>query len=168
MSIGANVMYTIAAALGIIMVTLGLPGNTLLLIVYVIYALMGDFQHVTLNQLAVVAAIYLLGEVWEFAVGYFGIKKEKITWLSVIIIGIGGFAGAVAGTAVMPVLGSVIGSALGASVTAFFVEYFSGKDDKRAVRLAWIAARNQFIGLIGKIVFGMTIFIMFIRTLWNI
>lgn len=168
MSLGANIGFTVLAALGIIMVSLGLPGNTLLLLTYVIYAVMGDFQYVSMNQLAVVAVIYLLGEIWEFVIGFFGIKKEKVTWLSVMIIGVGGFAGAILGTAVMPVLGSIIGSAVGASITAFLVEYFSGSGDQRALRLAWVAARNQFIGLVGKIVFGITIFIMFIKVVWNI
>lgn len=168
MSLGTNIGFTVLAALGIIMVSLGLPGNTLLLLIYVIYAFMGDFQYVTLNQLAIVAVIYLMGEIWEFVVGFFGIKKEKVTWLSVMIIGIGGLAGAVLGTAVMPILGSIIGSAVGASITAFLIEYFSGNGNDRALRLAWVAARNQFIGLVGKIVFGVTLFIMFIKVVWNI
>lgn len=165
MDIFIKVVLGMLAFVGIIMTSLGLPGNTLLLILFVVYAFWGDFLSVSLNTLGIVAVLYLLGELWEFFVGYLGIKKEEVTWFSVILIGIGSFLGALAGTAFLPLLGSVAGAAIGAFVTAFLVEYIGGRGHERAVRVAWAAMRNHFLGLIGKLVFGVTILIMFIKVL---
>lgn len=156
----------VLAFVGLLMTSLGLPGNTLLLLLFLVFAFLGDFVSVTINMLGIVAFLYLLGEAWELVVGYLGIKKEKVTWLSVIIIGAGSFLGALAGTAVFPILGSVLGAAVGAFITAFLVEYHAGKGHERAVRTAWVAARNHFLGLIGKLAVGITIFIMFIYALF--
>ena len=166
MDILIKTFLCILAFLGIVMTSLGLPGNTLLLMLFVIYAFLGNFAELTLNNLAVIASLYLLGELWEFVVGYLGIKKEKITWCSVIIIGIGTFLGALGGTIVLPILGSIVGASIGSFVTAFFVEYLGGSGQERAFRVAWVATKNHFLAFVGKLIFGYTIFIMFIYVLF--
>ncbi len=153
------------SVLGLAMTLIGLPGNTFLLLLTAVYAWYGGFSYFSLEQLAFVAVIYLAGEAWEFAVGYLGIKKEKVSWWAVLFIGLGTVAGAIIGTSILPVVGSIIGASAGAFITAFGYEYFCGSGHERAMRVAIVAARNQFLALIGKLIAGVSILVILLRSL---
>ena len=127
-------LEALAAALivivGPLLTLVGLPGNTLMLL----------------------AGVYVFGELWEFVVSFFGIRRHKLPWSVVGLIGIGTFIGAVLGTGVFPVFGSVLGGAMGSFVMAFVYEYSQTMDCDDAFELAWKAAKLQFIAIVGKVV----------------
>ncbi len=164
MDIFLKIAMGILATISFLLATFNLPGNTLLLFLFVGYGFFTNYSTISFDKLAVVAALYLFGELWEFVVGYLGIKKENLTWKSTLFVGFGALIGAFIGSAFLPIVGSVIGSAIGAFLTAFVVGYCSGSS-QRGFKLALIAMRNQFLAIIGKIIVGMVLFIMFIRIL---
>lgn len=163
-----TVKFALAAlvVLSFIMSLLGMAGNTCLLLIAAGYAWYMDFTSLSLNMLGVIAAIYLVGELWEFIVGFLGIKKEKLSWLTVFVIGIGTVIGAVAGTLVLPVLGSLLGATAGSFITALIVEYFFGGNKDRALYIAWVAARNHFLALLGKLVAAAVMALLILQALF--
>lgn len=154
--------------LGPLLTIFDLPGNTFLLITSLGFAVYDEAMFWNSRLLAAAVLIYALGEGWEFCVSLFGIKRKKVSWLAVLFIGIGGFAGTLAGTAVLPVLGSFAGGIAGAYATAFLYEYLhSGRSDN-AFALAIQAAKVRFLALIGKLAAGILLaVILFRQVFWN-
>lgn len=131
-----------------------LPGNTLMIAGSLGFAFYDGAKYFDVRLISAMILVYALGEVWEFALSFFGIKKQvkDLSWGAVFLIGCGTFAGAVAGTAVLPIAGSVFGGAGGAFLVAYLYEYLRSRDMQGAGTLAWQAARMQFIAMLGKLV----------------
>lgn len=154
--------------LGPLLTIFDLPGNTLLLITSLGFALYDEGMFGNSRLLAATFFIYALGEGWEFCVSLFGIKRKKVSWLAVLLIGIGGFIGTLIGTAMLPVLGSFAGGIAGAYVVAFLYEYIHTGRKDNALALAMRAAKVRFLALIGKLAAGILLaFILFRQVFWN-
>ena len=112
--------------------------------------------------------IYALGEIWEFVLSFFGIKRQvkDISWWGVFLIGCGTFAGTILGTTVFPVLGSVIGGAIGAFAMAYLYEYLRSHNMQHAGALAWQAAKMQFVAMLGKLVATFALAILLARQIF--
>lgn len=134
-----------------------LPGNSIMLLTSLGLAFFDEAKYFSGRLLSVMILIYLLGEAWEFCVSLFGIKKEKVSWLAVLLIAFGGFMGTLLGTALLPVLGSIIGGMAGAGITAFFYELARTGIREDAVHLAMIAAKTRFFALLGKVAAAITL-----------
>ena len=147
-------LEALAAALivivGPLLTLVGLPGNTLML----------------LAGVSALVLIYVFGELWEFVVSFFGIRRHKLPWSVVGLIGIGTFIGAVLGTGVFPVFGSVLGGAMGSFVMAFVYEYSQTMDCDDAFELAWKAAKLQFIAIVGKVVAAAAMAILLVKQIF--
>lgn len=102
--------------------------------------------------LSALVLVYAFGEIWEFIVSFFGIRRHKVSWGAVFLIAVGTFIGAVIGTGFFPVLGSVLGGAIGSYLVAFGYEYLRTRSKNNAFELAWKAAKTQFVAMLGKIV----------------
>lgn len=139
---------------GPLLTVFDLPGNTLLLITGLGFAFYDEAMYFNSRLLAAMIFIYALGECWEFCVSLFGIKRRKVSWKAVFVIGLGGFIGTFMGTAVLPVLGSFIGGLAGAFAAAFIYEYLRSGSRKPALALAYEAAKVRFLALIGKMSAG--------------
>lgn len=145
------------AVLGPLLTIFDLPGNTLLLVTGLGFAFFNENMYFSGRLLSAMILIYALGEAWEFCVSLFGIKKQKVSWLAVFIIGAGGFIGTVLGTALLPILGSIIGGMMGAAAMAFMYELARTGVRSDALRLAWEAAKMRFLALIGKLAAGIAL-----------
>ncbi|WP_293728227.1 DUF456 family protein [uncultured Phascolarctobacterium sp.] len=145
------------AVLGPLLTIFDLPGNTLLLLTGLGFAFFYENIYFSGRLLSAMILIYALGEAWEFCVSLFGIKKQKVSWLAVFIIGAGGFIGTVLGTALLPVLGSIIGGMMGAAAMAFMYELARTGIRGDALHLAWEAAKMRFFALIGKLAAGIAL-----------
>lgn len=145
------------AVLGPLLTIFDLPGNTLLLLTGLGFAFFYENIYFSGRLLSAMILIYALGEAWEFCVSLFGIKKQKVSWLAVFIIGAGGFIGTVLGTALLPVLGSIIGGMMGAAAMAFMYELARTGIRSDALHLAWEAAKMRFFALIGKLAAGIAL-----------
>ncbi|MDO4177729.1 MAG: DUF456 domain-containing protein [Phascolarctobacterium sp.] len=142
--------------LGPFLALFDLPGNTIVLLTAIGLGIYYDpFWQPELFCLMLI--IYALGEMWEFIISLFGIRKEKASWFACFVIGIGGFCGAVCGTMVLPVLGSFIGGVIGAFITAFCYEYINGKSNDDALHLAWASAKMRFLAILGKFCAGIAL-----------
>lgn len=153
----------IAAIVGPLLTIFDLPGNTLMLLTGLCLVFLCDNLPVEANHLLAMVAVYLLGECWEFIVSLFGIKKEKVSWFAVFVIGIGGFAGTILGTGLFPILGSFAGGVVGAFVAAFIYEYLHSGGSKDAWHLAWVAAKMRCFALLGKLAAGMVLAVMLVK-----
>ena len=134
-----------------------MPGNSILLLTGFGFAFFDENMYFNGRVLSAMVLVYVLGEAWEFCVSLFGIKKEKISWWAVLLIGLGGFVGTLAGTTVLPILGSIIGGVIGASATAFLYELARTGMQKNAAHLAWEAAKMRFLAVLGKICAGIAL-----------
>ena len=134
-----------------------MPGNSILLLTGFGFAFFDENMYFNGRVLSAMVLVYVLGEAWEFCVSLFGIKKEKVSWLAVFLIGLGGFVGTLAGTTVLPILGSIIGGVIGASATAFLYELARTGMQKNAAHLAWEAAKMRFLAVLGKICAGIAL-----------
>ena len=144
---------------------LGLAGNTMILIMAVIYGFFTDFTHINSSILGWIFGLYTLGELWGFVVGYLGIRREKISYPKVFLIGVGTFFGGILGSFVTPLFGSIIGAGIGAFLVAFLVEMVTHQGPKRALHVACIAAIMQLFCLFGKMFIAT---IMMFILIWNL
>lgn len=160
-SLGALVIF-----LGPLLTLLDLPGNTVMLAAGIGYAFFDEARYFDGRILSALILVYVFGEIWEFVVSFFGIKRQKVSWGAVFLIGIGTFTGAVIGTGIFPVLGSVAGGAMGAYLVAFAYEYLRTRNKANALVLAWQAAKVQFVAMLGKIVASFALAILLLKQIF--
>lgn len=94
---------------GPLLTLLDLPGNTIMLAAGIGYAFFDEARYFDGRLLSALVLVYAFGEIWEFIVSFFGIRRHKVSWGAVFLIAVGTFIGAVIGTGFFPVLGSVLG-----------------------------------------------------------
>ena len=137
---------------GPLLTLLDLPGNTIMLAAGIGYAFFDEARYFDGRLLSALVLVYAFGEIWEFIVSFFGIRRHKVSWGAVFLIAVGTFIGAVIGTGFFPVLGSVLGCAVGSYIVAFGYEIMRTRNKENAFTLAWKAAQTQFVAMLGKIV----------------
>ena len=108
---------------GPLLTLLDLPGNTIMLAAGIGYAFFDEARYFDGRLLSALVLVYAFGEIWEFIVSFFGIRRHKVSWGAVFLIAVGTFIGAVIGTGFFPVLGSVLGGAVGSYIVAFGYEF---------------------------------------------
>lgn len=145
------------ALLGPLLTIFDLPGNTLVLLTGLGFAFFNENIYFSGRLLSAMILIYAIGEAWEFCVSLFGIKRQKVSWAAVFIIGAGGFVGTLLGTAALPILGSIVGGMAGTACMAFVYELARTGIRSDALHLAWEAAKMRFFALIGKLAAGIAL-----------
>lgn len=169
---GTYLLEWLAAAclilLAFAMALFDLPGNTLMIAGSLGFAFYDDAKYFDVRLISAMILVYALGEIWEFALSFFGIKKQvkDLSWGAVFLIGCGTFTGAVAGTTVLPIAGSVLGGACGAFIMAYLYEYLRSRNVQGAGILAWQAAKMQFIAMLGKLVATVILAILLARQIF--
>ena len=78
---------------GPLLTLVGLPGNTLMLLAGIGFACFDEAKYFDGRILSALVLIYVFGELWEFIVSFFGIRRHKLPWSVVGLIGIGTFIG---------------------------------------------------------------------------
>lgn len=152
--------------LGPLLTIFDLPGNSLLMLTGLGFAFYDEAMYFDGRLLSAMIFIYVLGESWEFCVSLFGIKKYKVSWFAVLLIGMGGFCGTLIGTGLFPVLGSFLGGLAGAFVTAFLYEYVRSGMRQDAFHLAWQTAKVRFLALIGKMAAGIALAFLLVKQIF--
>lgn len=145
---GLLILFAFAMAL------FDLPGNTVMVLSGLGFAFYDPAKYFDIRLISAMILVYAMGEIWEFALSFFGIKKKvkNISWWAVLFIGCGTFVGTLLGTVSFPVAGSVLGGATGAFVAAYLYEYMQSRSVQSAGALAWQAAKMQFMAMLGKLV----------------
>jgi uncharacterized protein YqgC (DUF456 family) len=147
MELTALIILIISALIGFAAVFFTTFGTLIIFIGTVIYSFLTNFSIITINNLAVLFALYLCGEVLEYVFIIVGAKKWGASNASVVGALIGGIGGAVIGTVFLGV-GLVLGTFLGVFLGAFLVEMFIHKDLIRSLK----AGAGGIVGRIGSIV----------------
>ncbi len=142
---------------------LDLSGNTILLFTSIGFAFYDESMYFSGRLLSAMVLIYVLGELWEFVVSLFGIRREKASWLACLLVGFGAFIGTLMGTGVFPIFGSIIGGMCGAFVTAYVYELAHTGVQQNAMHLAFVAAKMQFLSMIGKMAAGIAMAVLLIK-----
>ena len=140
--------------LAVAMALFDLPGNTLMVGCCLGFAFYDPSKYFDIRIISAVILIYALGEIWEFVLSFFGIKRQAkdISWWGVFLIGCGTFVGTILGTTVFPASWCGIGGAIGAFAMAYLYEYLRSHNMQHAGLLAWQAAKMQFVAMLGKLV----------------
>src|SRR5207247_9589428 len=146
-------LLELCCCLGLALVPLGLPGLWLIVVAAVGYGWATAFHSIGLVTIAVVLGLALLGELFEFWLGY-GLTRRyggspRAGWGALL----GGLAGAVIGVPV-PLVGSVIGAILGSFAGAMLFEYSSSRTAQTAVRAGWGALVGRLAAGTAKVTVG--------------
>ncbi len=149
-----NVILYVIIMICLLLTFLGMMGNVWLLVSAVTFAIYEDFNRFNEPFLLYLFLVFAAGELWEFFISFFGIKRKNVSWRAVFMIGIGTIIGVIIGTGILPLFGSVVGGALGAGVTAFAVEYSKNSNKDDAWNLAFLALKTQLLAILGKITAG--------------
>ncbi|MBQ9763434.1 MAG: DUF456 domain-containing protein [Phascolarctobacterium sp.] len=158
----------IIVVLGPLLTVFDLPGNSLMMLTSLGFAFYDEAMYFNSRLLSAMILIYVLGESWEFCVSLFGIKRNKVSWFAVFVIGVGGFIGTMIGTGIFPILGSFIGGLMGAFVAAFLYEYLHSGMRQDAWNLAWETAKMRFLALIGKMCAGIALAILLVKQIFMV
>jgi len=141
--------------LGVLLTALQLPGTWLIVGATAVAAwITWDSGVLTWWVLATLLLMALLGELVEFLAGAVGAKNAGATKTAVGLSIIGGVAGAVLGTFLLPIpiVGTLIGAAVGAGLGSMGGDLWKG----RAWDAAWVGARGaaigKFWGALGKVI----------------
>lgn len=161
-----NIIMTVLLGFGILLTLLGLPGNSFLLILAILYGWQEDFLHLTYSTLLGLTGAWLIGELLEFFAGVAGAKKENASWRGAFAAFAGMVAGGIAGTFVVPVIGTVIGALLAGAAAAYYLEYRQTNDKIKARRVAWGVVKGQLAAMIVKLIIAVGMSVTMIYKLW--
>jgi uncharacterized protein YqgC (DUF456 family) len=145
---------------------LGLPGSWVALAGIVIYDLATGFSSVGWVILVVMAGIAVVGEVIESLFGLVYVAHKGATKWGVLGAFVGGLAGAIAGSTVMPFIGTVVFGLVGAFAGAVLFEYVYYRSLDRAVQTGFSAFIGKLAAMFVKFALGLVIIGLFIYKSW--
>lgn len=147
----ANIVLVIVLFAAVGLTLLGLPGNFVILAVAAGYGWFEGFVRFDAGFILSLGGLFLLGEAVEFGAGALGAKRAKASGLAVAAACLGGLAGAVLGSLVLPLLGTVAGAVVGAFGFSYLAEYGRTGDQAKAGQVARSAAVGLLIGTVIKL-----------------
>lgn len=160
-----QLLLAIWMMLTLFMTLLGLPGNWLLLAAATLYAWGEDFTRLSLEWLALLALLAVVGEVLEALAAAWGARRQQAAAGTMVAAVCGGLAGGLAGSAFGLVLGALAGSFAGAAAAALAMEYWRGGDWRRARQVAWSVVFAKTWGQFAKTALGL---VMVLLVLWRL
>jgi len=163
-----QIFLPIIGLAGPLLILLGLPGTWLLL------SLVGLAEWITEPRLfgtpvlVTAVALAVAGEVWEALSSSIRARKAGAGRRGSIGALAGGIGGALLGTMLIPipVVGTLIGGGLGAFALSSGLERSGGKSADSAFRIGRAAATGHMIGLAGKLVAGLVVYVMLVTALY--
>ena len=141
---------------------LGLPGNWLMIGATAGVAWLQADKHLfsgwTLLGIVFVAVV---AEVLEFIAGAAGAAKAGASRKGAAGALVGGFIGAIAGTALVPipVIGSLLGACMGAFAGTMLMEFAIGRSHAKAAKAGMGAGIGRFVGTTVKVLAGIVIWL---------
>lgn len=163
-----NILVSMGVLAGIVFTLINLPGNLVIVLIALGYAIYDGFIHINFITLALICALFLLGEVTEFIAGALGARRQKASFRATIAALIGAILGGIAGTAMFPIIGSVLGAAAGTFAAGYLAEYSIAGNTEQARRVAVGVMKGQIAGTFIKIVMAVGMAIMVLTKLpWS-
>ena len=162
---GLLVLYATLLILSVL-TFVGLPGNWISLGAIAIFAAATGFSRVGWRALLVMAGIAVLGEIVESLLGIVYVARKGATKWGVFGACVGGIAGALAGTAILPLAGGILFGFVGAFAGAVACEYLSYRSLDRAFRTGFFAFIGKLLATFVKFALGLAILALFIYRTW--
>lgn len=156
-----NLAVIVVSVVSIGLTAIGLPGNWLIFFTALGYGYLESFVHMNTTVLFMLLGAVVVGELAEFAAGALGAKKEDASRLAIVAAFLGGIAGGIIGTGIMPGLGSIAGAIGSSFACGYIAEFWITGSQEKATRVAKSIVLGQAIGLVFKsaIAVGMVILI---------
>jgi len=157
-------------AVWLMLVLFGLPGNWLMVISTCLFAWWKwDIRPFSGWTLIAITALALTGELIEFLAGMAGARRAGASWRGSAMAVLGAILGALFGTFLIPIplLGSMVGASIGAGFAVWAGEIARGEIAEHSFQRAVGAGLGQFLGITGKLVAGMVIWLVVaVAALW--
>jgi uncharacterized protein YqgC (DUF456 family) len=161
LTILAVVLLIAAIAAGIVMTTVGLPGNWVIVLAAALYAVVVDGDsRLALSWYGVgtVVLLAIVGELAELLAGALGVARaggsRRAMALGLIGSVLGGIGGMIIGLPI-PLIGSLIAGVLGACLGAFagavLGERWRGRDLDQSLPVAQAAFWGRMLGTVSKL-----------------
>jgi uncharacterized protein YqgC (DUF456 family) len=156
------VLLIVVDLCGLVLCAFTLPGTWLMLIGAAVYAAMTRGHYLGWKTLLALFVLALTAEVGEFVLGGAGAKKAGASKWGIFGALVGAVLGGIflQGLVPIPILGAVVGICLGSFAGAFAVELFLGRPVWQSVRIGFGAAKGRFMGIVGKVTIGFTMFVL--------
>ena len=157
-----SVLLVLLNGLWLVLVLFGLPGNWLIVLSTSLLAWWKWDERVFSGwTLIVIAVLALVGELMEFSAGMVGARKAGASWSASIAGVFGAILGAAVGTLAfpVPVLGTILGACVGVGLAVWAMEISRGEQLEQSFQRGVGAGVGEFLGLIGKFVVGVVIWL---------
>ncbi len=160
----AGLLMALAAAAGVVLTAITLPGTWVMLLVALLvqwWSPGGTFPF-DWWTIGICAGLALAGEVFEFAASAVGAKKAGGSSRGAIGAAIGSLVGAIAGAPFLFLIGAIIGAVIGAALGAIIAERaFAGRTWKQSTVVGSGAAAGRLAASLVKVclagVIGLTL-----------
>jgi uncharacterized protein YqgC (DUF456 family) len=162
---GLVLLYAVLFLVDVLIFT-GLPGSWIALGAIVIYAAVTRFSAVGWQMLLVMGAIAVVGEIVESFLGVVYVARKGATKWGVLGAFLGGLAGAVVGTAIMPLAGSILFGFIGAFAGAVMSEYLYYRSLDRALRTGFFAFIGKLLAMLVKFALALLVLALFVYRTW--
>lgn len=148
------------------LLVLGLPGNWIIFGLALLWSVFGGAGF-GWHFFALLLGLAVLGEIMEFAAGYFGGKRFGGTNKG----SLGGIIGAlVLGILCAPILfglGALLGALAGGFIGSFLFEKYHGMETARAVKAALGTMIGRFGGFLAKLGVGIAMIVLAAPRIWG-
>jgi uncharacterized protein YqgC (DUF456 family) len=156
------ILLIVLNAVWLLLVLFGLPGNWLVVISTCLFAWWRWEDGVfSIYTLIAIAALAVLGELFEFLGGMRGAKHAGASRHGTIAALGGAIAGAIFGTFMIPVLflGTVLGACIGAGLGVWAIEVSCGRKMEESIRCGVGAGLGELLGITAKVAIGIIIWL---------
>lgn len=164
--IGLVVFYLVILALNVT-IFLGVPGGWIAFGAIIVYDIATGFTAVGWRWLIVMAVILLIGELIESFLGIVYVARKGASRWGVLGTFIGGIAGAIAGSFIIPFIGTIIFGLVGAFVLAVVFEYIYYRSMDRALQTGFFAFIGKLTAMFVKVVLSLGNLAIFIYMSWH-
>lgn len=170
MTFVAGAVVILVNTLALFLVLLGLPGIWLMVGVTAVCAWwQWNSGLYSAGLLVAIIVLATLGELLEFAAGMAGAKRAGSSRRGAMGAVVGGIAGAIVGTVLipMPVAGSLMGGCAGAGIGAWSCELAGGRDRTASIRAGVGAGLGTLTGRLIKLGVAAVIWVaVVVATFW--
>jgi uncharacterized protein YqgC (DUF456 family) len=164
--IGLILFYIVLLALNVT-IFLGIPGGWIAFGAIIVYDIATRFSTVGWKWLIVMVAILLVGELIESLLGVVYVARKGASRWGVLGTFVGGIAGAIGGSFVVPFIGSLIFGLIGAFVLAVLFEYMYYKSLDRALQTGFFAFVGKLTAMFVKVLLSLGNLGVFIYLSWR-
>lgn len=164
-----QILVPLVGLVGVGITLIGLPGSWLTLASAAAAEMLTEERLFSTGTLVAATAMAVAGELIEFLAGSRGARAAGASRIGALGALVGGVLGALVGTFLLPipVVGTVLGGALGAFALSAMVERGEGRPMGEALGVGKGAAVGHTLGLLGKLVMGLGVFLVVaIAVIW--